>query len=298
MRILSWNIQFAAGREQLFFYDGGDAVNVEAPTVRRTLAGIARVIRDAQPDLVLLQEVDRGSDRTARIDQHAALSEALALPCHLSTPYYRSPYVPYPTHAHLGRMDMHLSVFSRWRVDGAVRTALPTLRESWLRRQFNLRRAVLQVDLPWGDGALRVFQTHLSAFSRRDGTVPRQVAALTRQLRDADRDGVPWVLAGDFNCLPPGDDPTRLGPAAALYAERSTPLHPLFDHWTSAVPATAHDAEPQRWRTWLPHGANEAERALDHVFVGPRMRVLRTEVLSDVTGLSDHLPMLVEVTRE
>ena len=51
----------------------------------------------------------------------------------------------------------------------------------------------------------------------------------------------------------------------------------------------------RRWRTWLPFGSDVAERALDHLFVGRRVRVLHTEVLSDLHRLSDHLPLLSRI---
>jgi endonuclease/exonuclease/phosphatase family metal-dependent hydrolase len=289
--VLSWNVQFCAGRSREFFYDGGPAVQVEPGAVLATLDRIGEVLRDVDADIVLLQEVDRGSDRTQRIDQHEALLARAPYPVSLSTPYYRSPYVPHPPQDHLGRMDMHLSVFSRVGVRGATRWQLPMLHESWVRRQFNLRRALLDVDL----GAARVFQTHLSAFSRGDGTLPQQIDAICDHLAATDRESTPWLLAGDFNALPPGDDPARLGPAADLYAEERTPVAPLFERWRSVVPAERHQAEPERWRTWLPHGSTTAERAIDHAFTSPSVEILEVRVMSEISDTSDHLPLVTRI---
>jgi endonuclease/exonuclease/phosphatase family metal-dependent hydrolase len=295
LTVLSWNVQFAAGREQLFFYDGGRAVHVAPDAVRRTLDRIAEVIRATDPDVVLLQEVDRSADRTGRVDQLAELLARAPYPVHLSTPYYRSPYVPFPAHQHMGRMDMHLVALSRYRIDHAIRWQLPMLHESWLRRQFNLRRALLELRLPRGVGQLRLFHTHLSAFSRGDGTLPRQVDVICEHLATADADGAPWLLAGDFNALPPGDDPARLGVDAALYAEARTPVAPLFERWIPAVSIDRHASEPERWRTWLPHGDAVAERAIDHVFVSRDVEVVDVRVLADDHDVSDHLPILVTI---
>ena len=294
LSVLSWNVQFAGSREAVFFYDDGPAVHVREPLVRRTVERIAEVIRESSADVVMLQEVDRSSDRTARIDQHAELLARTDYPCHLSTPYFRSPFVPHPPHAPLGRMDMHLSVFSRYRLERAVRWQLPLLRESWLRQRFNLRRALLQVDLPLvAGGRFRAFATHLSAFSRGDGTLPRQVAAVMQHLTQSLAEGVPWILAGDFNALPPGDDADRLGSAASLYGERDTPVGALFDAFRPAVPALEHARHPERYRTLLPPGATQADRAIDHAFTSRDVAVVDARVLRHVTDVSDHLPLLV-----
>ncbi|MEQ1508166.1 MAG: endonuclease/exonuclease/phosphatase family protein, partial [Myxococcota bacterium] len=297
LSILVWNVQFCAGRSRTFFYDGGDAVHVDPDDQLRALDAIGRVLRDQQADVVLLQEVDRGSDRTGRVDQHAELLARCPYPCHASTAYYRNRYVPYPRHQHLGRIEMHLSVFSRFRIAGATRWPLPELAEPWLRRQFNLRRALLEATVPLTDGrSLALFDVHLSAFSRGDGTLPRQLGAVADRLRAARDAGHPVVLGGDFNALPPGDDPSRLGPDAGLYADDGEPLRIVADTFASAVPPEAHRDEPERWRTWLPHGAHVADRAIDHLFVGPGVEVLDVAVASGVTDASDHLPLRIELT--
>ena len=296
LTLLLWNVQFAAGRDQIFFYDGGSAVHVAPDVVVRSLDRIGEVLRELDADLVLLQEVDRSSDRTGRIDQLAALLQRAPYPLHLSAPYHRSPYIPFPAHQHLGRMDMHLAVLSRVQLQEAIRHQLPALHEPWLRRQFNLRRALLELRLPrQRAGPLAVLETHLSAFSRGDGTLPRQVAALVRHLCRLDREAVPWVLGGDFNALPPGDDPARLGAAAGLYPEIVSPISVLFDRWRPAISASAHRSDPQRWRTWLPPGEPLAERALDHAFTSDGLEVLEVEVLHRFDDISDHLPIRLVV---
>jgi endonuclease/exonuclease/phosphatase family metal-dependent hydrolase len=295
--VLVWNIQFCAGRSRVFFYDGGDAVHVDRAEAAAAVDGIGRVLREQDADLVLLQEVDRGSDRTGRVDQHAELLARAPYPCHASTPYFRVRYVPHPPGNHLGRVDMHLSVFSRFSAVTAVRHALPAVAsEGWLTRQFSLRRAVLELTLPVADGrALRVCDVHLSAFTHGDGTLPLQIDGVAERLRVAGREGALVLAAGDFNALPPGDDPARLGVDAGQYADDGEPMRVLFDAYRSGIPREAHEDEPERWRTWLPFGSPVAERAIDHLFVGPGLEILDAAVLSGVSDLSDHLPLRFEV---
>ena len=76
IRTLVWNVQYAGGRDRHFFYDGGDDVSVTEGEVRDTLQGIAEVIRRVDTDIILWQEIDRGSRRTGFIGQNQALLDA------------------------------------------------------------------------------------------------------------------------------------------------------------------------------------------------------------------------------
>jgi endonuclease/exonuclease/phosphatase family metal-dependent hydrolase len=285
VRALVWNIQYCGSRRHHFFYDGGRQVHVPPGDMAATLAEVARVIRAADPDLVLLQEVDRGSDRTGRVDEHAELLRQTGYPCHASAPYHRAAWVPHPTHQPMGRVDMHLSVFSRHPIASAQRVQLALLQEPWWRRMFNLKRAVLEVRLPVeGGGELAVLNTHLSAFSHGDGTLQRQVATL---LGRATGERL-FLLAGDMNALPPGDDARRLGEAAVEYPEATSPVAPLFRRLRAFSPAAPDPA----WRSYLPFGATEPDRQIDYVFCGQEVQPGAAQVLQE-RSISDHLPILV-----
>lgn len=296
IKVLVWNLQYAGSRKHHFFYDGGRAVHVPAEDVAATLDRIGEVLREADADLVLLQELDRDSARTGRVDQHDELLRRAPYPCHASTPYHRSAYVPHPPHAHLGRVDLHLSVFSRYAITGGHRTALPLIDEPWWRRLFNLRRAVLDVEIPVaGGGVLRVLDTHLSAFTRGDGTLERQVAVLDEVATRSEQAGEAWILGGDLNALPPGDDASRLGSDAIEYTEAVSPVKRLFDRWDTVVPAEAMVADGARWNTYVPFGAASPDRVIDYLFAGRRVTIGEARVLP-VLDVSDHLPLLVTVT--
>lgn len=298
LRVLVWNVQYGASTRHRFFYDGGEAVHVPVEDVRWTLDEAAGIVRDLDPDVILFQEVDRGSDRTGRIDQHAELLARLDYPCHVSAPYHRSPFVPHPSHEPLGRVDMHLSVFSRVRLGTARRHQLPLLRESWLRQLFNLRRAVLDVRVPVAGGPdLTLLDTHLSAFSHGDGTLPRQIAVTRRLAHAAAREGRGVLLAGDFNALPPGVDGSTLSVDADLYPEDSSPITVLYedDVLTPAVSLDAMRQHPERTFTYAPHGLGRTDRTIDHVFVAGGVSVRDVVVRQDRVDVSDHQPILVEV---
>ena len=295
LRLLSWNIQYGGGRDRHFFYDGGPDVAVPEQEQRAALAGIGSLIREVDADIVLLQEVDRSSTRTGRLDQLRELLSHHPYPLAISAGYHCVPWVPHPAHHHLGRVDMHLAVLSRIEVTSATRIQLARLDEPLYRRFFNLRRAILDARIPLVEGGeLRLMNTHLSAFARGDGTLDKQVQAVHGCLAESRNNGQPALVAGDFNALPPGDDPSRLGPdSRALYPEMTTPLSPLFDAWDSAISAEAFVDEPANWRTYLPPGEMVPDRTLDYVF-SHGLSIHRVDLLPSAAEFSDHLPLLVE----
>ncbi|MDY0000482.1 MAG: endonuclease/exonuclease/phosphatase family protein [Polyangia bacterium] len=294
-RLMSWNIQFGASRRYHFFYDGGPDVHAEWEVVQRTLDAQREMIFRAAPDILLLQEVDRDSARTSRIDQLPRLIDGLSFASWASTPYHRSRFVPVPLGRAIGRVDMHLATASRYEMTWARRRALPLLAEPLWRRAFNLKRAVLETAIQVEGLAqpLLVLNTHLSAFSRGDGTMARQVAAIMERLAFLDARGIPWVLAGDLNLLPPGDSPARLGAEAGYYADRENPILPLYSRYQSGVPAEEEARSPARFYTYLPFGAKVPDRRLDYVFVSDRLDLHGLRVMRDSSPSSDHLPLLL-----
>ena len=100
------------------------------------------------------------------------------------------------------------------------------------------------------------------------------------------------LIAGDFNLLPEGDDPARLGGEAGEYTGGPSPLRLLrAAGLVSAVPEA--ELLEARHRTYLPPGAGAPDRALDYAF-GRGVRFLGAEVLEIPAWLSDHRPLRVE----
>jgi len=291
LRVLVWNIQYGASTKHHFFYDGGEAVRVPASDVDWTLDQIVQVVSELDPDIVLWQEIDRNSARTGYVDQLPILVERLGHPCFASATYHRVPYVPTPDHEHLGRVDMQLAVSGKVRLDQARRHQLAMLVEPWWRRMFNLKRAALEVRAPVEGGApLTLINTHLSAFSRGDGTLPRQLAeieAIAHQARDR---GEAVLLAGDLNSLSPGDDPSRLPEEdRELYSDPDEPLGRLYASLTPTVSLEAIRRDPARYYTYVPFGGRP-DRMIDHAFVAGPVRASGHRVWQERTDISDHLP--------
>lgn len=286
---LSWNLQYGASRKHQFFYDGGQAVHVPPEDVTWTVEAIQGVLAASKAEVVALQEVDRDSTRTGRIDQLPPFVRAAGASCRASTTYHRSPYVPSPSHQPLGRVDMQLATLVRGPMLHASRIALPLLAEARYRQVFNLKRALLVTEVPiegW-DKPLAIANTHLSAFSFGDGTHEQQVAVLKQWIESRPADQ-PWILAGDMNLLPPGFDKAGLAVESDLYADEKNPIELLLPAQTEVL---GDQLAPEN-RTYLPFGQPVPDRKIDYVFIGGPIQVRAARVMSEHSEISDHLPIL------
>ena len=77
VKVMTWNIQYLAGKNYVFYYDlldgSGPDERPSAKDIAVTLDEAVEVIRDEDPDILLLQEVDCGARRTDYRDQLADL---------------------------------------------------------------------------------------------------------------------------------------------------------------------------------------------------------------------------------
>lgn len=304
LTVMSWNIQFLAGnRDNHFFYTGGTD---PWPDLARTVTvadEVAAVIMDADPDIVLLQEVDDGADRTHGRDQLAMLLDRLAgrYPVHTSAFYWKAAFVPHP--AIMGRVGMKLTILSKYRLENAVRHALPAISsDDILRRQFNMKRAVLTADLPLEDGGrLHVMNAHLSAFAQGSDTMKRQVAKVMSLIQSQEDTGTPWIVGGDFNLLPSDGVYERMAADTRRdYNPADTELAPMMARF-KAIPSLTAANGPDA-ALWFTHGppddpARAPDKTLDYLFYGGPLYLGDHGVLHAGTRLiSDHLPVMAAFT--
>ena len=142
LKVLSYNVQFMAGKGYLFFFElSNDAGPDERPLpadVAHTTDEVARIIREEDPDIVLLQEIDDGAKRTGHMDQLRALLSRLpsAYRCHTSTFYWKARFVPH--RRIMGAVGMKLSTISKYRITasrGSQGTSVGSFWPWWRQRE-------------------------------------------------------------------------------------------------------------------------------------------------------------------
>lgn len=162
-----------------------------------TLNAIAEEILEIDPDVVLLQEVDRKMLRTGTVDQAEVLADAVGMDGSFST--------------NLARGSGHYGTLILSRFDIVQQGRIPLVRNP-----RSEARGLQWVTVEVSGQAVRVYNTHLDA-TRPDVRLAqaRQVAGILAE------DDVPTVLGGDLNAWP----------ASAAVAAIGTEL---TDTWTAA----------------------------------------------------------------
>ncbi|WP_460369873.1 endonuclease/exonuclease/phosphatase family protein [Pseudomonas sp. Tul1A2] len=298
LKVMTWNVQYLAGKRYVFWNDLAQG-NDEAPTLEDmafSLDEVTRVIRDEQPDVVLLQELDDGAKASDYQDQLKLLQERVAdlYPCSASAFDWKAEFVP---DAHVfGSVGRQLATLSRYRIEHAERLQLPVASANFISRQFQPKDALLATKLPLSDGGqLTVFNTHLERARQPDDTLQAQVSAVAKVLDKYESQGLPWLIGGDFNLLP-------LGQYRRLPAEQRTPysadseLHLLWDKYPM-IPTNneAGGIDRSRWLTHYPNdpGLNGPDRTVDYLFYSPKIKRVEAVVRQDDTlRISDHLPVI------
>jgi endonuclease/exonuclease/phosphatase family metal-dependent hydrolase len=303
LRVLSWNVQYMAGKNYVFFYDlpdnSGPDERPSTADIEKTLIEVARVIVDESPDVILLQEVDDGAKRTDYADHLDLLMKLLPedYGCRASTFYWRAKFVPHPRI--MGSVGMKLCTISRYKMRKAVRHQLPIMKTDPLTRQFNFKRAVLEVRLPVeGAKDLVVLNTHLDAFAQGSDTMERQVDKVRSIVSELADEGVPWLIGGDFNLLPPGKARSLLSERQKKHYREKSEIKPLFDKY-QAVPdlEEINGAQRDRWFTHLPNdpAIKKPNKTIDYIFYSKTLRLGEHYVRQrDTLEISDHLPVVAE----
>ncbi len=236
LRVLAYNIHHGEGT------DG-----------KVDLERIARVIRDARPDLVALNEVDRGVKRTNQIDQPKELARLTQM------------QVIFERNIVYQGGDYGNAVLSRLPIKRHQNHALPSFYKGE-------QRGVLEVEVepPGGKETILFLATHLD-YRPDDKERQASVKKIEELLGDGpgdlgDRSGRPVLLAGDLNANPDSE---------VLKLFRRT--------WTVAA---------SREKT-LTYPSKEPTKQIDYVLFRPAGRWKAIEVRAiDEPVASDHRPVL------
>lgn len=179
VRVLTYNI-----------HAGKDAQLVD------NLDRVAAIIDSTGADIVLLQEVDRRTQRANRIDHFAELSSRTGM------------------HGVFGRSitfqggEYGIAVLSRWPIDSIA--AVPLAPEASEERKNYEPRIALHVVVHMPAGPLHVVNTHLDASGTGNFRKQELIAALAH-MKQSVPTGAPLVFGGDLNARPVTNEIAALG---------------------------------------------------------------------------------------
>lgn len=313
IKVMTWNIRFGAGRIPWFGDSCGDRVILSDKEVKQNLQAIADFINTVQPDILIINEIDIESKRTAYIDQVQWLLNHTYFNYGAFASNWKSQFIPSDG---LGRMNMGNVILSRWKISDAVRIKLP-LRgdQDALTEYFYLRRNILKtkIELPELDN-FYVLATHLSAFST-DDTKQKQIDLVLKTLEAIDSEGSIFIIGGDFNLLPPnatktdycledmcddesfhqpGDDPQHK--EGSYFTPEITWLQPLYNSYQPANTLQNYINNESIYFTHSPKSERFWDRKIDYLFTNDQWISNSDSTYQDggTFNLSDHAPVSAE----
>ncbi len=306
LSVMTWNIRFAAGRIPLFYDGRGERYNMTKSEVETNLAAICRKIVEVDPDILLLQEVDVESKRSAYVNELQYILDHTNLGYAAYAPGWRTEFVPSDG---IGRINDGNAILSKWPLSNAERFALPLRTDqSSIEQYFWLHRCFMKATLTIsGHPDLQILNLHAESWGK-DGTKKKHIDIFKQHLDDIAHTGGYFVGGGDFNELPPGspvwvgfpDDVQNARYGNDDYTGEEAWMNDLYAAYQSAIPLSTYQANPSVYFTFTGDENGFWCRTLDQLFSNTKFRsgmVLQTGLLPDgQTGLatmplSDHAPV-------
>ncbi|MEQ9502983.1 MAG: endonuclease/exonuclease/phosphatase family protein [Deltaproteobacteria bacterium] len=289
--VVVWNIAWGYGW-------GSEGTGHRKPRrhFERSIRQMGEVLRDAGADLVLLQEVDFDTSRSYGVDQARRIAEIAGLKYVAYAESWTANWVPFPywpVEDHFGRMHSGGAILSRFPIERNEVELLPKPAENAFHYNlFYLFRYLQAADVAVGDRSVRVYNTHLEAFSRLN----REQQAATIATKVAMYEGS-TIFGGDLNSVPPESDVRGHYPDEPHTDHDGDPTVATMraiDGLADTIPATKFSADPAAYFTFPAH---EPNRMLDHLFVSKDWTVEASGVLKAAGDVSDHLPIYAKLRR-
>jgi endonuclease/exonuclease/phosphatase family metal-dependent hydrolase len=292
IRVITFNIAYGRGPDDDIIFGPKNKSEIE-----RNLKQIGLFLKNANADIVLLQETDLASKRTYFIDEAKFLSEQAGYASYACVTNWIKNYIPFPYWPpswHFGRMKSGQCILSKFPITDNKRTALPQRTDKpFFYTAFYLDRAVQTADLNINSTPYRVFNVHQEAFdiSNRE----KQALILAGLVNDTTEKNI--VVAGDFNALPINASKKKSFPDDTQWKEwddvsgdRSLEL---FIESTPNLREASVPISAEREMFTFP--SEDPNRQLDHIFLSKNLRHIKSRVLNMAAGLSDHLPVYAEI---
>jgi endonuclease/exonuclease/phosphatase family metal-dependent hydrolase len=197
LKVMAWNIKFGAGRIDFWFDLWGDRVQMTRAEVEGNLNGVIALINEIQPDVLLTEEIEVNSRRSAYVNMVREILARTSLAWAAYVPTWRSRYI---ASEGLGRMDLGNAIFSRFPIRFAERIPQSDRTDQDpATAAFYIHRAIGRAEFDLGERQVAALVVHTEAYDT-DGTKARQLREIEEVLR---QERLPLVVGGDFNAIPP-----------------------------------------------------------------------------------------------
>ena len=303
LTVVTWNIRFGIGRANWFGDSCGDLVLFDDETIKNGLELLALQIAEMDADILLLQEVDIDSKRSAYIDQVQWLLDHTSMNYGVYASMWQVQFVPSDG---LGRVNTGNAILSKWPLSEAERVQL-SLRgdQDALTKAFYVRRNVLKAVVNYPGSPFWAVDIHASAFSN-DDTKQKQFLEFKDVLDEINAKGELFVAGGDLNELPPGatknnycdedrcPDELPESDEGCDFSNETTWISPLYDAYTPSVSLVDYLQNENMYFTHAStHNMNderyEWNRKLDYLFTNTAWVIRSARTYQEAQLESDHV---------
>jgi endonuclease/exonuclease/phosphatase family metal-dependent hydrolase len=317
LKVMAWNIKYAGGRIDFWFDLWGDRVQMTRAEVDTNMAGIIGLINEVDPDVLMTEEIEVNSRRSAYVNMVHEILTRTPLAYAAYVPTWRARYIPSEG---LGRMDLGNAIFSRYPIVSAERfPQSDRTDQDPATSAFYIHRAVGRAVIDTGMTKVAVLVVHTEAYDT-DGTKSRQLREIEQLLAG---EPLPFVIGGDFNAIPPGsvhnvafndEHPDSKGTEFEQPPYLLEDMLPFYDHYRAAITLERYGTTLESQRRHFSHSVigrdkigSQGEpgfwnRTLDYLFVSPPsswqdgstdtlQEPGRLGIRSDPMLLSDHCPV-------
>jgi endonuclease/exonuclease/phosphatase family metal-dependent hydrolase len=209
LSFLTWNIGYAGlDKDMDFFKDGGTKVMT---TKNNCIENVSRIedflLKNDTIDFIYIQEIDRNSKRSYRIDEYEDISKKL--------PGYKSFFaknwdvffVPAPPSSPIGKVLSGIAIFSKFIPESSTRYSFPgdfgfPTQLFYLERCFMVNRYRIE-----NGKELVLINTHNEAFDAGGNIRKAQMERLREFVLNEYNSGNYVITGGDWNQFPPDFKP-------------------------------------------------------------------------------------------
>ena len=289
-----WNLGYGGlGKEVDFFYDGGKMVTSPKAHVLKNNEGMKSFLAEnKEVDFIMLQEADRNSKRSWRIDQVEEFAKVLPEHNYAFAVNYQVEYLPFPFTNPIGKVYGGLQTLSKFTPVESKRIALPGISD-FPRKLFYLERCLLMQRYKLANGKeLIAVNTHFEAYD--DGSVKKEQLALTKKILEEEyAKGNYVVLGGDWNIAPPAFNVhtwEKEPEDDQLYLKNNDPNYIAgwnydYDSTTATNRKNKFAFNPDKTFTTV----------IDYYFTSPNIEVQEVKGFDMGFNFSDHQPVKMKV---
>lgn len=280
LTVVSYNMGYLSGMTNNL------PIRTDPDLYNRNLASLIKMFKAIKPDLIGIQEIDYGSDRSLGMDQLDSILKYCQIPFAHKSINWDKNYVPFPywpPAVHFGRMLSGQAILSKYPVDRGERTVLEKPpNQAFYYQAFYIDRLIQLAHVSVNGERLILMNVHLEAYDSE--TRERQAQYLLEVYRSYAKQ-YPTLLIGDFNARPPYAGEID-------QAERTIRLFLEEPGLSAAVSKEQYIKNENEYFTF---SSDHPHEKIDYIFYNDdRIEMIDSYVVHEAGEISDHLPVVMK----